>query len=108
MGVIGSMVGIRFVQEGHSPVLMARHVDKSVIDPIEGQVDVELGDVLDFPRILSIIQSYRITHLIHMADLAFSPLYSQGCNRKLCRNPPEIFPRINIRRIKYENDLRAS
>jgi len=69
MGVIGSMVARRFVQEGHRPVMMARHLDKSLIRPIENQVDIELGDVLDLPRIFSIIQSHEITHIIHTAAL---------------------------------------
>lgn len=69
MGVMGSMVSSRFVQERHRPVIMARHMDRSLIQPIEGQVDTELGDVLDLPRILSIIQSYKITHIVHMAAL---------------------------------------
>ena len=69
MGVIGSMISSRFVQEGHRPVIMARHLDRSLIRPIEDHVDIELGDVLDLPRILSIIQSYKITHIIHTAAL---------------------------------------
>jgi UDP-glucose 4-epimerase len=69
MGVIGSMVARRFVQEGHRPVIMARHLDRSLIRPIEDKIDIELGDVLDLPRILSIIQSYRITHIVHTAAL---------------------------------------
>ena len=69
MGVIGSMVSSRFVQEGHRPVIMARHLDRNLIRPIESQIDIELGDVLDLPRILSIIQSYNITHIIHTAAL---------------------------------------
>jgi UDP-glucose 4-epimerase len=69
MGVIGSMVGHRFVQEGHRPIIMARHLDRNLIRPIEDQVDIELGGVLDLPRILSIIQSYKITHIIHTAAL---------------------------------------
>ena len=69
MGVIGSMVARRFVQEGYRPVLMARHLDRSLIHLFENQVDIELGDVLDFPKILSVIQSYKITHIIHTAAL---------------------------------------
>lgn len=69
MGVIGSMVSSRFVEEGHRPVIMARHLDRNLIRPIEDQVDIELGDILDLPRILSIIQSYNVTHIIHMAAL---------------------------------------
>jgi UDP-glucose 4-epimerase len=69
MGVIGSMVSSRFVQAGHRPVIMARHLDRNLIRPIEDKVDIELGDVLDLPRILSIIQSYKTTHIVHTAAL---------------------------------------
>ena len=69
MGVIGSWVSTKFVQEGHRPVLMARHFDNMLIQPIKDKVDIELGDVSDLPRILSIIQKYNITHIIHMAAL---------------------------------------
>jgi len=67
MGVIGSMVSARFVQEGHRPVIMARHLDRNLIRPIEDRVDIELGDVLDLPRLLTLIQSHGITHIIHTA-----------------------------------------
>lgn len=69
MGVIGSMVTNRFVQEEHRPVIMARHLDRNLIRPIEDRVDIELADVLDLPRVLSIIQSYNVTHIIHTAAL---------------------------------------
>ena len=69
MGVIGAMTTRKFVQEGHRPVVMARHMDKNLIGPIEDKIDVELADVQDFPRIISIIQNYKITHIVHTAAL---------------------------------------
>ena len=69
MGVIGSMVSQRFVQEGHRPVLMARHLDRNLIQSIESRVDIELGDVLDYPRLLSVIEAHKVTHIVHMAAL---------------------------------------
>jgi UDP-glucose 4-epimerase len=69
MGVIGSMVSELLVQAGLRPVLMARHVDRNLIRAIEEKVDIELGDVLDIPRLISIIQKHSITHIIHMAAL---------------------------------------
>jgi UDP-glucose 4-epimerase len=86
MGVIGSMVSSRFVREGHRPVIMARHLDRNLIRPIEDQVDIELGDVLDLPRILSIIQSYKVTHIIHTAALIGALSH---------KNPPQSI-RINV------------
>ena len=69
MGVIGSMVCERLVGIGFRPVVMARHLDRSLIGPIEEKLDVELGDVVDFPRLASIIKAQDITHIIHMAAL---------------------------------------
>ena len=65
---------------------MARHLDRSLIRHIEDQVDIELGDVLDLPRILSIIQSYKITHIIHTAALIGALSH---------KNPPQSI-RINV------------
>jgi UDP-glucose 4-epimerase len=96
MGVIGSMVSSRFVQEGHRPVIMARHLDRNLIRPIEDKVDIELGDVLDLPRILSIIQSYKITHIVHTAALV-GALSNQ--------NPPQS---IHINVIGTLNILEAA
>ncbi len=69
MGVIGAMTTRRFVQEGHRPVVMARHMDRNLIAPVEDKIDVELADVQDFPRLVSIIQAHNITHIVHTAAL---------------------------------------
>jgi UDP-glucose 4-epimerase len=96
MGVIGSMVSRRLVQDGPRPVIMARHLDRSLIRPVEEQVDIELGDVLDLPRILSIIQSYKITHIIHTAALIGDLSH---------KNPPQS---VNINVIGTLNILEAA
>ena len=96
MGVIGSMVSRRLVQDGHRPVIMARHLDRSLIRPIEEQVDIELGDVLDLLRILSILQSYKITHVIHTAALIGELSH---------KNPPQS---VNINVIGTLNILEAA
>jgi len=67
--VIGAMTTRKFVKEGHRPVVMARHMDRNLIGPIEGRIDVELADVQDFSRITSIIDKYKITHIVHTAAL---------------------------------------
>ena len=80
MGVIGSMVSTLFVQEGDRPVIMGRHLDRSLIRLIEDKVDIEIGDILDLPRLLEIIRTHTITHIIHTAAL-LSDLSN--------RNPPQ-------------------
>jgi UDP-glucose 4-epimerase len=106
MGVIGSMVSSRFVQEGHRPVIMARHLDRSLIRPVEDKIDIELGDVVDLPRILSIIQSHKITHIIHAAALigALSdqnPPQSVNINVMGTLNILEAARRMKVQRVVY-------
>ena len=96
MGVIGSMVSARFVQEGHQPVIMARHLDRNLIRSFEDKVDIELADVLDLPRIFSIIEKYNITHIVHTAALV-GALSNQ--------NPPQS---IHINVIGTLNILEAA
>jgi len=96
MGVIGSMVSRKFVQEGLRPVLMSRNLDKSLILPIEKQVDIELADIQDFPRILSIIQSHEITHIIHASALIGNLSH---------KNPPQS---VNVNVIGTLNILEAA
>jgi UDP-glucose 4-epimerase len=106
MGTIGSMVSKRFVQEGHRPVIMARHLDKSLIGPIEDKVDIELADLLDLPRIISIIQSYHITHIIHTAALLGTlsqknPPYSVHINVIGTLNIVEAARLMKVQRVVY-------
>ena len=96
MGVIGSGVTTKFVQEGHRPVVMARHLDRNLIRPIEDKIDIELADLLDIPRIFSILQKYEITHIVHTAALV-------GAMSNL--NPPQS---IHINVIGTLNILEAA
>ena len=61
MGVIGAETTRLFVQRGFRPVVYARHRDESLVGDIIGQIDVELGDVLDMPRLLQVIKAHKIT-----------------------------------------------
>src|SRR5262245_47208240 len=76
MGVIGAETSRRFVKEGHRPVIFARHRDEWLVRDILDQVDVELGDVLDMPRLLDVIKRHRVTHIVHAA--AFVGAVSQA------------------------------
>ena len=76
MGVIGAEASRRFVREGHRPVIFARHRDERLLRDILDQVDVELGDVLDMPRLLEVIKRHRVTHVVHAA--AFVGAVSQA------------------------------
>src|SRR5438105_10985600 len=67
MGVIGAETSRKFVQEGHRPVIYARHRDDSLIGDIIDAIDIELGDVTDLPRLLDVIKRRQITHIVHAA-----------------------------------------
>lgn len=76
MGVIGSLVSQKFVQEGYRPVIYARHRDENLIRHILDRVEIELGDILDLPSLLRVIKKHRITHIVHTA--AFVGAVSQA------------------------------
>jgi len=76
MGVIGAEASRRFVREGHRPVIFARHRDERLLRDILDEVDVELGDVLDMPRLLEVVKRHRVTHVVHAA--AFVGAVSQA------------------------------
>ena len=67
MGVIGAEASRKFVSEGHRPVLFARHRDEILIGDIVDKVDIELGDILDLPRLLEVIKTHGVTHIVHTA-----------------------------------------
>src|SRR5204862_6292687 len=69
MGVMGAEASRRFVQEGHRPVIFARHRDEWLVRDILDKVDVELGAVLDMPRLLEVIKRHRVTHIVHAGAL---------------------------------------
>ena len=87
MGVIGSEASRKFVKEGHRPVLYARHRDDNLIADLADKVDIALGDVTDLPRLLDVIKTNRITHIVHAA--AFVGAASQA-------NPPLSID-VNVR-----------
>src|ERR1700730_13992776 len=76
MGVIGAEASRRFVREGYRPIIYARHRDEWLVRDILDKVDIELGDVLDLPRLLDVIKRHRITHVVHAA--AFVGAVSQA------------------------------
>ncbi len=76
MGVIGAETSRRFVREGYRPVIFARHRDDGLVRDILDRVDIELGDVLDMPRLLDVLKRHRITHVVHAA--AFVGAVSQA------------------------------
>src|SRR5258707_9503310 len=69
MGVMGAETSRRFVQEGHRPVIFARHRKEWLIPDILHEVDIELRDVLDLPRLVDVMKRHRTTHIVHSPGL---------------------------------------
>lgn len=106
MGVIGAETSRKFVKEGHRPVIFARHRDESLIGDIVDKVDIELGDVLDMPRLLQTIKKHHITHIVHTAGFvgavsAANPALSIQVNVMGVVNVLEAARAFDVTRVVY-------
>jgi UDP-glucose 4-epimerase len=106
MGVIGSEISRRFVKEGYRPVIYARHRDNSLIADIQDDIDVELGDILDLPRLLDTVKRQKITHIVHAAGFvgavsAQNPALSVQVNVMGMVNVLEAARLFDIQRVVY-------
>ncbi|MBI1203279.1 MAG: NAD-dependent epimerase/dehydratase family protein [Rhodopseudomonas sp.] len=106
MGVIGAETSRKFVNEGHRPVVMARHRDDRLIDDIVDNIDFEAGDILDWPRLLEIIKKHKVTHIVHAAAFvgavsASNPALSIQVNVMGMVNVLEAARAFDIRRVVY-------
>ena len=106
MGVIGAEASRKFVKEGHRPVIFARHRDESLIGDIVDKVDIELGDVLDMPRILQAIKKHKVTHIVHSAAFvgavsAANPALSIQVNVLGLVNILEAARALDVRRVVF-------
>ncbi len=106
MGVIGAEASRRFVREGHRPIIFARHRDEWLIRDILEEVDIELGDVLDMPRLLDVIKRHRVTHIVHAAAFvgavsAANPALSVQVNVMGMVNVLEAARAFDVTRVVY-------
>ena len=106
MGVIGFQVAEKFVQEGHRPILFARHRDESLIRNIRGELEIELGDILDLPRLLQVIKTHRVTHIVHAAAFVgamsqANPALSVQVNVMGTVNVLEAARLLDVQRVVY-------
>ena len=106
MGVIGAETSRKFVKEGHRPVVFARHRDESLIRDIVDRVDIELGDVLDMPRLLGAIKTHRVTHIVHTAAFvgavsAANPALSVQVNVLGVVNVLEAARAFDVKRVVF-------
>ena len=106
MGVIGAEATRKFVQEGHRPVLYARRRDESLISDIIDQVDIEIGDMLDRPRLVEVLKKNDITHIVHAAGFVSAPSAANvplgiEVNVMGCVNVLESARELGIKRVVY-------
>src|ERR1700732_1345721 len=106
MGVMGAETSRRFVHEGHRPIIFARHRDESLIPDILDHIDLELGDVLDLPRLMDVIKRHRVTHVVHAAAFVgavsqANPALSVQVNVMGMVNVLEAARLFDIKRVVY-------
>jgi UDP-glucose 4-epimerase len=106
MGVMGAEATRRFIREGHRPVVYARHRDESLVSDLLDKMDVELGDVMDMPRLLDTIKKHKITHIVHTAAFvgavsAANPALSVQVNVMGMVNILEAARLFDIERVVY-------
>ncbi len=73
MGVIGAEATRKFVEEGHRPVIYARRRDESLIRDVLDRVEIELGDITDAVRLMEVLKTHAITHVVHAAGYVSAP-----------------------------------
>jgi len=106
MGVMGAETSRKFVQEGIRPVIYARHKDDSLIFDIQDNIDIELGDILDFARLLEVIKKHRVTHIVHAAAFVGAvsqqnPAFSIQVNVMGMVNVLEAARLFDVQRVVY-------
>ncbi len=106
MGVMGSEAARKFVEEGFRPVIYARHRDERLVADLLDKIDIELGDILDLPRLLQAIKTHAITHVVHAAAFvgavsAKNPALSIQVNVMGMVNVLEAARLFEIRRLVY-------
>jgi UDP-glucose 4-epimerase len=106
MGVIGAETSRKFVREGHRPIIYARHRDDNLVFDILDDIEFEVGDILDLPRILDVIKRHKITHIVHAAAFvgavsAANPALSIQVNVVGTVNVLEAARLFDIERVVY-------
>ena len=74
MGLIGSWVTRKLIQQGRRVVTYQRHMDATLLNDIIDKVNYVEGDVLDLPNLIRTIRHYGVERVIHMATVFGNPL----------------------------------
>ena len=106
MGVIGSWVTRKLVEQGIKVVTYSRHVDTALVKDIRDRFDCVIGDVLDLPNILYTIKHFRIERIVHMAavlpdEMDANPFMTYQINVDGTTNILEAARLMDIKKLVY-------
>lgn len=69
LGAIGSWALRALIERGERPVVLDSRSDLSLVSDLEGQFDLELGDILDPAVLYRVGYQYRVDRICHLAAL---------------------------------------
>jgi UDP-glucose 4-epimerase len=67
MGVIGSLISRKLVEQGCRTIVFGRHEDRTLIKDIADSIRIVTGNVLDLQNLLQTIQTNKVQRIIHAA-----------------------------------------
>jgi len=91
LGAIGSFAVRYLVEQGEQPIVYDSRPDTRLIADLLDRVHLVVGDILDWPLLLSTMQKYAVDRVIHTAALMPPACWS---------NPPQAVE-VNIRGLCF-------
>lgn len=73
LGVNGCWVTRQLIELGHRVIVFDNRADFSLVKDIQDQVELVIGDVLDFPRVARTIKDYQVQRICHLAAMYPEP-----------------------------------
>lgn len=73
LGVNGCWVTRQLLEMGHRPIVFDNRADFSLLKDLEDRLELVLGDVLDFPRLVKTIKDYKVERICHLAAMYPEP-----------------------------------
>src|SRR4030042_1339220 len=67
MGVIGSLISRKLVEQGCKTVVFGRRDDRTLIKDIADSIRIVTGNVLDLENLLQTIKTNKVQRIIHAA-----------------------------------------
>jgi UDP-glucose 4-epimerase len=73
LGVNGCWVTRQLLELGHRPIVYDTRADFSPLKDMADRIELVVGDVLDFPRLVKTIKDYRVERVCHLAAMYPEP-----------------------------------